>query len=73
MTKSESEKLADLRNKFGAIYTHFQIIEEMEKMAIEAPEKYKSIKESMSKIFKDNELIARESMKKVKKILDSFG
>ena len=73
MTKSEAKKIADLRNKFGAIYTHFQVRESMERLSMENPEKYNSIKEKIEGILKENELVARESMKKVKKILDSFG
>jgi len=70
MTIEEQEKLADLRNKFGSIYTHFQLIEEMEKPDSISNNK---LKEKLKSIFDKNEKVARESMKSVKIILDSFG
>ena len=73
MTKNEEEKLADLRNKFGAIYTHFNLIEELEKLEKKDPVAHEALKERLKEIFEKNELIARESMKDVKRILDSFG
>lgn len=64
MTKEEGKKLADLRNKMGAIYTHFQLLEEKRKPGWN---------DNLERIFLDNERIAIESMNKVKKILDFFG
>lgn len=73
MTKKEQEKLADLRNKFGAIYTHFQLLKEMESLKEKDPVAHECLTEPLQKIFKENEKVAIKSMDDVKKILDSFG
>ena len=73
MTEDESKKLANLRNKFGAIYTHFQLLEEMEILEKKDPIAHEALKERLAEIFAKNEKVARESMKEVKIILDSFG
>lgn len=68
MTKDEAKKLADLRNKMGAIYTHFQLIEERKKGVVGV----KIDKHLFREIFEKNEKVALRSIKDIKKILDSF-
>lgn len=73
MNLVEGNKLADLRNKMGSVYAHFQMIEEMEKLKKEDPKKFASVKNDMKAIMADNEIVARKNIHIVKKILDSFG
>lgn len=73
LTESCSKKLANLRNQFGAVYTHFQLLKDMEKTKVRDPIAYEALKEPLQKIFDKNEKIAMESMDTIKEILDSFG
>jgi hypothetical protein len=68
MTEKEAEILAKIRNKFGPIYCHFQLmdLEEPGEIGSEVREKFRGTK-------KKNETRAKESIYKIKELLDSLG
>ena len=73
MTKSEAKKLADLRNKFGALQIHFKLISDLQDLYKKDIVAYEVLKERLDEIFQRNEREAIDSMKEIKEILDSFG
>jgi hypothetical protein len=68
MTKKESEILADIRNKFGSIYTYFQLEE-----IIKDPETDPFKIESLKRIQESTISSCIISMKIIKTQLDNLG
>ena len=68
MTESEGKIIADIRNKFGSIYTYFQL----EDMMINGGHK-RRMRKKLKKIQSEGMETCIEAMKIIKKQLDSLG
>lgn len=68
MNKKEAKIIADIRNKFGSIYTYFQL----EEMILKNEKSERTLKK-LKEIQDQGKEICIESMKKIKSLLDSLG